>query len=50
MERIPPSQKIDKKRDDLLSHGLNGEGDVTSSIVRLTSRLQVKAGSRPCTG
>jgi len=35
MERIPPSQKIGKKLDDLLSHGLNGEGDVTSSIVRL---------------
>jgi putative transposase len=35
MERIPPSQKIGKKLDDLLSHGLTGEGNVTSSIVRL---------------
>ena len=35
MGRIPPSQKIGKKLDDLLSRGLDGEGDVTSNIVRL---------------
>jgi transposase-like protein len=32
---IPPSQQIGKKLDELLSQGLKGEGDVTSSIVRL---------------
>ncbi|MBN1135713.1 MAG: transposase [Anaerolineae bacterium] len=35
MNRIPPSQRIGKKLDELLSQGLKGEGDVTSSIVRL---------------
>jgi putative transposase len=35
MERIPPSQKIGKKVDELLRHGLNGEGDVTTAIIRL---------------
>jgi putative transposase len=35
VDRIPPSQQIGKKLDELLSQGLKGEGDVTSSIVRL---------------
>jgi len=35
VDRIPPSQKIGKKLDELLSQGLKREGDVTSSIVRL---------------
>ena len=35
MHRIPPSQKIRKKTEELLNQGLDGEGDVTSLIVRL---------------
>ena len=35
MHRIPPSQKIGKKTEELLKQGLDGEGDVTSLIVRL---------------
>jgi putative transposase len=35
MKRIPPSQKIRKKMDELLSDGLDGEEGVTSLIVRL---------------
>jgi transposase-like protein len=35
MNRIPPSQKIRKKREELLNQGLDGEADVTSLIVRL---------------
>ena len=35
MERIPPSQKISKKLDELLSHGLSGEEDVTTVLIRL---------------
>ena len=35
MHRIPPSQKIRKKTEELLNQGLNGEEDVTSLILRL---------------
>jgi putative transposase len=35
MKRIPPSQKIRKKMDELLNGGLDGEEGVTSLIVRL---------------
>jgi putative transposase len=35
MNRIPPSQKIRKKTEELLNEGLDGEADVTSVIVRL---------------
>ena len=35
MHRIPPSQKIGKKFEQLMSQGLDGEEDVTSMIVRL---------------
>jgi transposase-like protein len=35
MNRIPPSQRIRKKTEDLLNQGLEGEGDVTSLIFRL---------------
>jgi putative transposase len=35
MHRIPPSQKIGKKAEDLLKQGLDGEADVTSLVVRL---------------
>ena len=35
MQMIPPSQKIRKKTEDLLDQGLDGDGDVTSLIVRL---------------
>lgn len=35
MKRIPPSQQFGKKVEDLLKRGLDGEGDVTTAIVRL---------------
>lgn len=35
MQRIPPSEKIGKKLEALLSQGLEGEGHVTSALVRL---------------
>lgn len=35
MQRIPPSEKIGKKLEALLSQGLEGEGNVTSALVRL---------------
>jgi putative transposase len=35
MHRIPPSQKIRKRIEELLDQGLDGEADVTSLIVRL---------------
>lgn len=35
MRRIPPSQKIGKELEDLLAQGLDGEGNVTSALVRL---------------
>jgi putative transposase len=35
MHRIPPSQKIGKKAEELLKQGLDGEADVTSLVVRL---------------
>jgi transposase-like protein len=35
MNRIPPSQRIRKKTEELLKQGLEGEGDVTSLIFRL---------------
>jgi transposase-like protein len=35
MHRIPPSQKIGKKAEDLLKQGLDGGEDVTSLVVRL---------------
>jgi putative transposase len=35
MNRIPPSQKIGKKFEQLMSQGLDGEEDVTSMVVRL---------------
>jgi transposase-like protein len=35
MHRIPPSQKIGKKFEQLMNQGLDGEEDVTSMVVRL---------------
>ena len=35
MNRIPPSQKIGKKLEQLLNQGLDGEEDITSVVVRL---------------
>lgn len=35
MHRIPPSQKIRKKTEELLKQGLDGEADVTSLVIRL---------------
>jgi putative transposase len=35
MHRIPPSQKIGKKFQELISQGLDGEEDVTSIVLRL---------------
>jgi putative transposase len=35
MKRIPPSQRIRKRTEELLNQGLEGEGDVTSLIFRL---------------
>jgi transposase-like protein len=35
MHRIPPSQRIGKKAEELLKQGLDGEADVTSLVVRL---------------
>jgi putative transposase len=35
MHRIPPSQKIRNRIEELLDQGLDGEADVTSLIVRL---------------
>jgi putative transposase len=35
MHRIPPSQKIRKKLEELLSQGLDGDGDVTTIVFRL---------------
>jgi putative transposase len=35
MNRIPPSQKIGKKLETLLTQGLDGEGNVTSTLIRL---------------
>jgi len=35
MERVPPSQKIGKKLNELLRHGLSGEEDVTTVVIRL---------------
>jgi putative transposase len=35
MNRIPPSQKIGKKLKSLLTQGLDGEGNVTSALIRL---------------
>jgi hypothetical protein len=32
MKRIPPSQRIRKRTEELLNQGLEGEGDVTSLI------------------
>ena len=35
MNRIPPSQKIGKKFEQLMNQGLDGEEDITSVVVRL---------------
>jgi transposase-like protein len=35
MQRIPPSQKIGKKFEQLMNQGLDGEEDVTSMVIRL---------------
>ena len=35
MNRIPPSQKIGKKTEELLKQGLDGEADVTTLVIRL---------------
>jgi len=35
MHRIPPSQKIGKKTEELLRQGLDGGADVTSLVIRL---------------
>ena len=35
MNRIPPSQKIGKQFELLMKQGLDGEQDLTSTVVRL---------------
>lgn len=35
MKRIPPSQRIGKKINELLNHGLDREEDITTVIIRL---------------
>jgi nitrogenase subunit NifH len=35
MHRIPPSQRMRKRTEELLNHGLDGKADATSLIVRL---------------
>jgi transposase-like protein len=35
MDRIPPSQKISKKIEEMLNEGLAGEGDMTTVLIRL---------------
>jgi hypothetical protein len=35
MHRIPPSQKIRKRTEQLLNQGLDGDADVTSLIIQL---------------
>jgi putative transposase len=35
MNRIPPSQKIGKKVEQLMKQGLDGEEDITTTVVRL---------------
>ena len=35
MKGIPPSQKMRKKVEELLSQGLDGEGEITSALARL---------------
>jgi transposase-like protein len=35
MDRIPPSQKIGKKVEQLMNQGLDGEADITTKVVRL---------------
>lgn len=35
MNRIPPSQKIGKKMEELLKRGLGGDADMTSLVIRL---------------
>jgi hypothetical protein len=37
MHRIPPSHKIRKRTEELLSQRLDGEADVTSLVVRRAS-------------
>jgi putative transposase len=40
MERIPPSQRLRQRLDDLLRHGLQGEQDIATLVLRLgTERL-----------
>ena len=47
MHRIPPSQRIGKKVDELLRQGLDGEEDVTTAIIRLgVERLAVEMYAR----
>lgn len=42
MTRIPPSQKIREEVQRLLSDGFNGEGDITSRLLRLGAQRLVQ--------
>jgi len=35
MDRIPPSRKIGKRIEEMLRQGLDGEEDVTTTVIRL---------------
>jgi hypothetical protein len=41
-QRIPPSQKIGKKTEEVLNEGLDGEGDVPPPVVRLGTERVVQ--------
>jgi len=43
MHRIPPSQKIGKKIDELLRQGLDGEEDVTTAIILCWSNIVIRS-------
>jgi len=42
MRRIPPSQRISKKVNELLKQGLDGEEDITTVIIRLGAERLVQ--------
>jgi transposase-like protein len=42
MQRIPPSERIRKQLDDLLSHGLVGQENLIGALVQLGARLVVQ--------
>ena len=43
MDRIPPSQQLRQRLDDLLQHGLQGEQDVATLALRLGTELVLQA-------